>query len=81
MWKTAPNINTSIIYTYIITHIKMFPKVGLLRGDLGRRKRKKNDRVNNTEMYHICAGTRYNERHENCKQGWGERIRKNSSCK
>jgi hypothetical protein len=54
MWKTDPN-------TSIITYTQnMSPIVELLRGDWGRKERR---RENNTEIYLICIGTRHNETH------------------
>jgi hypothetical protein len=60
---------------------KMFPKVGLLEETKEGEKEENNDRVNNTEIYHICVGTRHNDTMKYTKNCGtihtrGERVRK-----
>jgi hypothetical protein len=56
MWKVEPN-SSIIIYTQ--KHIQSVdPKSGTGRGVREEKKRK---RVTNTEIHHICVGTRHNE--------------------
>jgi dTDP-4-dehydrorhamnose 3,5-epimerase-like enzyme len=63
MWKTDPNTNASII---IYTHTDHISKSGTIRGievKNGKEEKKERMIVNNTEIHHICVGTRHNETH------------------
>jgi hypothetical protein len=57
------NTNTSfIIYTFKYIQ-NMFPKVELLEETKGGGKEEKNDKLNYSEIHHICVGTRHKKTH------------------
>jgi hypothetical protein len=61
------NTNRSIIlytYTYACMHAEHVSKSGTVEEmKKEKRKRRKNDRVNNTKTYRICIGIRHNKTH------------------